>query len=293
MPKLYIEPSELRSNSKTKKYLIPQHHKPGERSILSLSGNNELESEPVDGLEELTGADLMISPPGMMFPATDFLIKRHIQKGALLIQVKFDHDLVSSITDGRYKEAQLRMIECDAAPWQRILLFIGTVKFDEDINLIVNRTKSYVNKFKYPHFVKHRTLWSMRGGIFVQLPSAKHLPFWIIGNQLALVEAKENKQKICWPQLPVLYEEMREMSDNPSYIEREWYAAQILTRVNNLSVLYASLPGIGYKKAMDIYDQYPTFKKFQTALDKGSIEIKGIGKKTIENIKEFLNGNIA
>src|SRR4030042_3613441 len=77
------------------------------------------------GLEELTGADLMVSP--LSLPACNqAMIKKHIEAGCLLVQGKWSMgDLEDSIHDEGRLSALARMAECGATPRQRVLLYVS------------------------------------------------------------------------------------------------------------------------------------------------------------------------
>ncbi len=118
---LYIDPSELRSNSKLKEWTAYIDDYATEADMPEVMRK----MAELPGLEAKTGADVMNSPLDVPLPSTNTLLQMHIKAGASLIQIKFGHDLISSIIDGRFKEAQARMVATGAMPWQCILLFIG------------------------------------------------------------------------------------------------------------------------------------------------------------------------
>lgn len=78
-------------------------------------------------LEELTGADLMVSP--LTIPAATLtLIQRHIAAGALLVQGKWSRgDLLASILDERMHVSLAKMQEVGARPMQCVLLYVSNV----------------------------------------------------------------------------------------------------------------------------------------------------------------------
>lgn len=76
-------------------------------------------------LEELTGADLMVSLQG--FPATtEALIRDHVRHGAYLIQRKYRHDIAASVGE-RLNLSLARMRDTGARQAQCVLLCIGVV----------------------------------------------------------------------------------------------------------------------------------------------------------------------
>lgn len=82
----------------------------------------------VPNLETLTGADIMVSPDtGLPNPSTELWVKKHIESGAHLVQIKIDHDLPQSIQDDRMKDSLSKMLQTGAMPWQCILLPIHCI----------------------------------------------------------------------------------------------------------------------------------------------------------------------
>ena len=154
---LYIDPSETRSTSKLEK-------------LLANPGIMDMPSQLLPGLEAKTGADVMNSPLNGPTPNNDFLLQKHINAGASLIQIKFDHDLISSILDGRFKEAQWRMLNIGAYHRQCVLLFIGFMSLNGEGELLINNRRpvdviggkaKHFNDMKIMHY--HKSLWQSRG----------------------------------------------------------------------------------------------------------------------------------
>jgi ERCC4-type nuclease len=282
---IYIDPSELRQNSKLLKCL---DNNPD-------FGLDETKWQPLNGLEQLTGADVMISPEGLPYPSTEFLIKFHIKKGAFLVQLKFDHDLIASILDGRYKEAQSRMKLIGSAPWQRILLQVGFFYRDEENNICANGQKSIdvigasARSFRFKYLLSIKTLWGARGGQFQEVATCDLIK-WFEAQEHCLKSLAESPQKFVWPSSPELYENELEIMDNPNWIQKEWRSAQELILIDDWRKMLMSLPGIGNKKARQIGQEYESWLEFEKAIITNSLEIKGIGKKTIDGIREFIGG---
>ncbi len=286
---IYVDPGELKSNSSFEKSikLHPDYNNFAEQfSILP-------------GLEAKTGADMMISHGNLPWPKNDILLRRHIKKGAFLVQLKFGHDLIKSIIDGRYKEAQSRMKLIGAKPWQRILLFIGYAGYDNEDNLLINNQKTLGAKnFKYPHLLSAKSFWNCRGGNFQEISKRVDLLTWIQSQMSVLETIKESPQKNAYPVSPQLYEEELVLMDNASFIERELLSAQNLTLIKDCRILFNTLPGIGPKTIEAIWSYLDDSKHPQSwyglmdILSNGELlKIKGIGKKSVENIKNFLEKN--
>lgn len=116
---------------------------------------------PIPCLEELTGADLMVSP--LTIPAATLtLIQRHIAAGALLVQGKWSAgDLAASLVDERMLASLARMWEVGASQVQRVLLYCGTVP--------TPGSPEYAALSK----------WADRGGrVEPPLPSVSWVPAW-------------------------------------------------------------------------------------------------------------------
>ena len=274
-----IDTSELRSTSKLPSY-IP----------------STLEYFPLQGLEAKTGADLMVSPSGLPSPKTDFLLRKHIEAGARLVQIKFGHDLMASILDGRLKTSQMRMKLAGAAPWQRRLLFIGFVSHDEAGELYINNSHIYGSKtFKYQHYLGQVEGWFGGGGQWQELYPPTDLPLWLSMQEKALDNFRDNPQVNIWPTSPVLYEEELEDFDNTSFIQREWSEAQKTTLVDDIRVTWATMPGLGSKRANDVFmwmgenGVRQDMKGLMGILeDKRISEVPGVGGKTMEKIGWWL-----
>jgi hypothetical protein len=254
-----IDLSELRENSKF--------------SLCSAAKMPNL--HPLPNLEGRTGADLMICPLGLPYPANDFLLQRNIDEGALLVQMKFGLDLMVSIIDGRYKAGQERMITTKAKPDQIILLFIGSVfeaKTDNELMINGQRVSDIIpaaKSFTYSHYWTQRLLWAMRGGIFEQVVMDYKIIEWIKSAAKAIQECQ----------------------DRP--IRKVWQPRQSLFLVDDWRNMMINLPDIGEKKAQDIYEwlEDKSFYGFMDALQNDSLQkVDGIGKKTVEKIKHYLEG---
>lgn len=116
---------------------------------------------PLPCLEELTGADLMVSP--LTIPAATLtLIQRHIAAGALLVQGKWSPgDLAASLADERTLASLARMWEVGASQMQRVLLYCGMVP--------IPGSPEYAALSK----------WADRGGrVEPPLPSVSWVPAW-------------------------------------------------------------------------------------------------------------------
>ncbi len=252
---VYVDPSELKSSSKFAKCI------------------GDFPIQPLPGLEERTGADSMIGFAGMPAPTNDALLGLHIKAGALLVQVKFDFDLIASIIDGRYKASQEKMHSIGAQWDQCILLFIAQVFEARDHNefMINGQYASDIvpaaKNFTFGHYVEQRMMWAKRGGIFENIVMEHKVNDWLI--------AAGNTIKKC--------------RNEP--VKEVWEPRQKLALVSDWRNLLVNLPGISQKRAMLLYNalEVKSWYGFVAALmDDSLLDVSGIGLGTIEKIKRYL-----
>jgi hypothetical protein len=273
---IFVDPSELRETSNFLRYVSDMVYK------------------PLPGLEALTGADVMVSPSQLPSPVNELLVLSHIKSGAKLLQLKFGHDLPSSIVDGRLNEALVRMLSCGAMHWQCGLLFIGLLGYDDTKGMAtINGQLSYGNQpMRWSQVDQTLGFWTDRGG-YLEFPlaSGKQLPERLanIQNRLDRYAEGETTRKI-WPKAPVFYEEIQ--SDNPTM--REWRIGQKLVIIDDLRPLLCTIPGarIGPERATAIFnwmkenDIRQDFLGFMDIVrDSRILEVPGIGKGIQEAIR--------
>ncbi len=291
MPLLCVDPSESRSTSKFNK-------------LAAAIDADMLDIELIflPGLEKRTGADMILSPLDGPVPSTSVLLNFHLDAGASLIQIKFDHDLVASIIDGRFKEAQYRMIEAGASPWQCVLLFIGFTSLDKQGHLLINNQRpvdiiggnaQHFDDMECIHY--HKSLWQKRGGRFETI-LAKELPGWLEADLKSTLACQNEPEKLIYThRIPMTREELV-IGDSPSPIEDKWLAAQKLTEIKGLRELLRGLPGINIARAQSIWqylrdsDHPRNWYGFCEILENREImKIKGIGEGVMESIKRALS----
>jgi ERCC4-type nuclease len=259
--RLFVDPSELKSDSK----------------FARCKGIKEIEPVLLPGLEERTGADILISPVGLPDPANEFLLKMHLDQGALLVQLKFSFDLIASIIDGRCKASQAKMLATGANPSQVVLLFIGMAHREKPNKVLIEpalmingQQPKYIipaaKNFTFEAYLKQRLLWAKRGGVF-ETSLEKELAVWI--------------------------ESAAEAAFNEPASKQVWKPKQKLFMINDWRNILINLPDLGEKKAQDIYDYLTdkSFYGFMDALkDKSLTNVPGIGLGTIKKIQEYLKG---
>lgn len=273
---IFVDPSELRETSNLKKYIV-------DYSILP-------------DLEARTGADIMVSPTGLPKPINDNLLAMHIQQGAKLIQVKFGHDLVASIPDGRLTESLSRMLKSGAQAWQSLLLFVGHLGYDstQGIALIDGQIPFMDVPLTWRAVQGALLFWVERGGgIDFPLPSGDLILEHLSLHQSHIDRFKSGETtKTQYPAKPAFYEDIAGDSNTPAY----WQAAQKLERIEDIRVLMCAIPGanIGPERATAILEfmrengireDWGGFMKLVAEGEKPLLsEAPGIGPKTVNKV---------
>lgn len=231
------------------------------------------DSVEVANLEEVTGADMMVS--NVKMPVTnEFLIKKHVENGALLIQRKHGHDLSSSIGQ-RMNSSLAKMQICGAKQSQCILLFIGILTINEYGEAVINRQTT---RQKFWVVQAAISKWHDRGGVFENLARKSMIEQWMKMKLKHLKEYSANPTKEVWKKSPDI-----QVVDE---------LLQVLMPVNDARNTLASLPGIGPKTAQTLFNVFEGNVAeaicWLTNVSKEKQKIAGIGKKTTENIREWL-----
>jgi len=180
-------------------------HPPSERNIMIHIDASEvrkgtrmpkIKNLPVkisNRLEELTGADFIISP--LEIPtATRKLIQKHIDAGALLVQRKTGSDLASSVGT-RMNDSLMRMREYNIRNCQCVLLFVGTLDINADGYAIIN---GYKERIKYWSLQSAFDKWTDRGGVVKFILADNMVGEWLIRKEKHVVEFKEFPVKRVW-----------------------------------------------------------------------------------------------
>ena len=264
---IYIDSKEISAQKKLVSFLDPD-------SYTSISN-----------LEAMTGADIMISPDiGLPKPSTELWIKKHVESGALLIQVKIAHDLTQSIEDGRMKDSLSRMLRTGAMPWQCILLFIGFVGYSEE-SVLINKQAPYGRKMTWGQVDLALNLWQLRGGsITFPLPSGKQLNEKLENYQRIVnkIIVDKETERIYYPKNPAYYEEI--ISDtNIDPVTKEWFNAQNLDPITDSRNAMKAFPGMGNERVKLIWDWMGKSAALDTFIgslyDRSILKVDGIGEK--------------
>lgn len=227
----------------------------------------------VIGLEELTGADFMVS--SLKMPATTkTLIYKHIEAGAYLVQRKHGHDLISSIGE-RLNNSLAKMRSTGAKQSQCVLLFIGVLSANEYGEAVINRRKS--NR-KFWTVMGAINKWNDRGGVVDRLSKVSYIEPWCYMKERHLEEYAKNPVKEVWK------------SHLPIHEKEEMF--QTLQIVNDFRNTLVTLPGIGPKTANILWEEFEgngaEIISWLTSTSKEKKKIYGVGDKTVENIREWM-----
>lgn len=213
---IYCDPTELRAGSRL----------PAMTGVV-----------PVDGLEALTGADLMLS----IFSApvsSEHLIRKHIAAGALLVQRKSGDDLVSSM--GPHLNSALdRMWTLTSRPGQCVLLFSGLLAADSNGMALINGRMASRTYFSVLGALSR---WHDRGGVVEQVAGDDLIPGWceLKLSHLREYSTAEGEVKHFYP-------------DTALRVVDKSDPMQLLVQVRDGRVTLATLPGIGPKLAEDLW----------------------------------------
>lgn len=233
----------------------------------------------LDNLEALTGADILIS--ALQAPATtETLLRRHIASGALLVQRKSGLDLVNSM--GEVMNYSLaRMWAAGGRPAQNVLLFSGVLSMDASGAAVVD---NHICTSSYWNVVGALGRWNDRGGVVERVENDSLIPQWCAMRLKAVEEYAKpgGETKLVFP--PADYP-----ADAPALND----PLQLPIPVRDGRLVLAQLAGIGPKLADEIWQASGGNLGFSLTVltDRSSpqwCKIKGIGDKTIENIRKQL-----
>lgn len=214
---IYVDPTEIRAGSRL----------PSMQGVVV-----------VNGLEALTGADMMLSVYAA--PVTsDALIRKHVTAGALLVQRKSGEDLINSL--GAHLNSALdRMWTITQRPGQCVLLFSGRLAADADGMAVIDGRLSHRS---YISVLGGLSRWHDRGGVVEQIAGDDLIPAWC--------EMKASHlREYCDPSGEVKHF----YPDTALRVVDKSDPLQMLIRVNDGRVTLATLPGIGAKTADDLWN---------------------------------------
>ena len=132
----------------------------------------------INDLEEITGADFMLSP--LPLPIAEGTIPLHLEVGAIMIQLKIGGDLFASL-GSRLNMSLAKMNQFKCQQWQRVLL---------------SSIDTYHDENWYDTFETVSRLWSLRGGVAMLTTDIEQ---WI---ETTTNKMKDTNPKIVYPVLP-------------------------------------------------------------------------------------------
>jgi len=239
----------------------------------------ELVREYVTGLEDMTGADLIITP--LSLPTkSDAMLKRHAREG-LCVQRKDINDFITSFfqTDNRLPNQLLRMCQVTEIPW---LLIVGDLKCDkEGMSVADGRTR----EIRYDSVIAAMDSWQLRGsdrcsGRLSWILSDRQMASWCMDwyNRLVKVQERKAMGYDGWGDYPVF---------RP--------APQTLYKIPDVQRTLMTFPGLGFERAQLVYDEARKKSENPTLMDCLVIisdhSVVGVGKKTRKSILEFVGWN--
>lgn len=219
-----------------------------------------------DDLENLTGADLMIST--LKLPITEKLLPRHISAGALLVQRKSGEDMIRSI-GGRILHSLAKMRSTGAAQWQCVLLstgfFIPNYKTGEvQVGRLIDAEGVpdiawHTVKWSYQALATEIRRYHMRGGVYVPLTCNEEIVGWVQQAEADLIALRDDKVKQVWP----------DARDYPPDPPAPGDILQELRPVTDWRRAFAQLDGVGPVRANAMYHRIAKWLKEQRPASSG------------------------
>ena len=232
-------------------YLDPTETRKGTRLPAALADRGTV----LAGLEERTGADLLLSPLNRP-AASDTLLRQHCQAG-VLVQRKTGQDLVSSITDGRLTRSLMKMREWGPLAW---LVVVGTIERQGEKAVVDGRSG-----LSYNAVIGALDWYQMRGGFVTVLDSDDSLSRWVGQWEGRFTKLESGAVTV---------------STQP---------AQQSMLPDDRSRLLASIPGIGPDRARSLLSQAGSIASALVWLTNGTArQVDGIGPKSEESARAWL-----
>ena len=150
-----------------------------------------------DILEKLTGADIMVSPVSLP-PKSEGLIKKHLERGAVLIQRKSGEDLIASIPT-RLENSLAKMTSTAYYPYQSMLLFSGKLEISPAGMAIVNGNETGMS---YMAVIGALDAWTLRGGTYINLPSDDLIPEFLRDKEKRIQDYSTHPVRYSYPVAP-------------------------------------------------------------------------------------------
>lgn len=230
---------------------------------------------PVSKLEHWTGGDIVISPVKM--PMTTWpLLLRHIESGAVMVQVKRGDDLSASIGD-RLNDSLARMHHVSRRVSTHWLLFIGvlTCNAEGDAHINGHRTRRNHNYWSVEGALSG---WMARGGLVHNIPREGLLGEWCMRQEMRLNEYRTNPLKHILSK-PDISDDLPGEADT---------TLQLPVRVRDGRRVLIGFEGLGEDKVGKVWDFCGDLKSslhFLTDESNAGV-VEGIGLKTIQSVRK-------
>lgn len=230
----------------------------------------------VPGLEDLTGADFVISPLSIPF-GNESLLLRHAKKG-LCVQRKNIGDFVQSFTDedNRLWFQLSRLHKVTKMPW---LLLVGDLKCDRDGHAVIDGRES---GWEYQKIISALEWWEVRGGYYTWLSRESLIAGWC-KNWHGRMTNRDEEGK--W---------------GTKFISRP--VGQTLYELPAVSRTLMTLPGMGEERAAAVHDRAQKKieelgdKRLPTLMDCFMViqdeKVEGVGEKTRERVLKYIGWEI-
>ena len=224
----------------------------------------------VEDLEAGTGADIMLSRLSMPCK-TRALLEKHMDSGAILVQLKIGEDLAASVGD-RLNDSLARMRSVTKRTASHWLLFIGVLGCDKEGSATINGYRSR-GSLSFASIDGAIVGWMARGGVYYTLPHIGLLDAWVHAMERRLGEYDAHQYHYAFSQ-----QDMPDDLDTP---------LQIPVRVTDARRVLIGFKGLGPETVNKVWSHCGDFKAalmFLTDPASAGV-IEGIGAKTIASIR--------
>lgn len=224
----------------------------------------------VENLEAWTGADIMLSR--LSLPCkTRALLMKHIESGAILIQLKIGEDLAGSVGD-RLNESLARMRSVTLRTASHWLLFVGVLTCDNEGSANINGYRTHRN-LSFATIDGAIVGWIARGGVYYALSRIGLLEGWCNAMVRRLGEYEAEQYKYIFGQ-----QDMPDDLDTP---------LQIPVAVKDARRVLIGFRGLGPNLVNRIWSYCGDFKSALAFLTdpQSAGKLEDVGPKTIASIR--------
>lgn len=253
-------------------FIVPSEHRTTSLFPKDISGIEDHD------LESMTGADFVIS----LWPTLPSMdLQSHIEEGSLFVQVKFGGDITSF---DQIKRSIARMQDQKIPREQALLLAV--VQDDEatDGSLGINGG-IFAQDIKYKTWQKVKAKWRARGGSYDQIPHRDCLASWILAQEEAMKDLKEEgSRRFIYSEPSQVVDEIKRQNNNPvdnlRYVLRRGICGPILVE-NIIDILRANQLPVNLFHSLDILTSL-------NAKLKPEYKVPGWGKKSLWDLRRVL-----